>query len=311
MASKTLYAVALVLVILAVVAVYFLSMGGLGSGMSRLAVQMTDPPNVPQGTQHLIVAYSSVQVHSTGNASQSGWINASGSGTVDLMALVNVSKTIASADVSSNSSINLVRFDITSAQIVVNNTTYNVTVPNSQVSVAVTGQQKVNSSSSAVLVDLFPTVNAHSGANSTTYVMAPAARAIVINSNSSVNINTNIGSVASIMGSIKARIGIGLGGGGNHNNGTTYGTSVNVRAGQRVSNFLVQGVDYNSGTVSGLLYVQYPVASNVGVNTTIHVNSTVGYACDNTEFKLTSIYSNNTAVFTPIANTSTYGGCPI
>ncbi len=53
------------------------------------------------------------------------------------------------------------------------------------------------------------------------------------------------------------------------------------------------------------------MASNVGTSTTLHINSTVGYACDGTESKLTNIYSNGTASFAPLLNTKTYGGCPI
>ncbi len=298
MESKNLTYLVFIIVIVAVAAFLYAH----SFGASQVAILMTDPPNVPQGTQHLIVAYSSVQIHTSGNANQSGWVAASGSGTVDLMALANLTKTIASASVAANSTINLVRFNITSAQIVVNNNTYNVTVPNSQINVAITGQEKINSSSSAVLVDLFPTVNVHGS----TYMMAPAARAIVVNSNASVSINTNVGSTASINGNVGIRIGLGSGGG--HSN---YGSSVTVRTGQSVSNFLIQNISFSSGTVSGLLYIKYPVANNVGVNTILHVNSTVGYACDNTEFKLTVINSNNTAVFTSLLNTSTYGGCPI
>ncbi len=96
-----------------------------------------------------------------------------------------------------------------------------------------------------------------------------------------------------------------------HPNVTGYGTGVYVHAGQRISNFIAKNINYNTLTVSGLLYVEYPVASTKGVNTTIGINSTVGYRCDNTAFELVAIYPNETALFISLPNTSAQGGCPI
>ncbi|MDE1860963.1 MAG: DUF4382 domain-containing protein [Candidatus Micrarchaeota archaeon] len=317
--ASTMMLAGVIVLIMILALIYFLfsnpQSAGLQNGMTNVAVQMTDPPKVPQGTQHLVVSYSSVEVHSSGAGNQSGWVQATGSGTVDLMALTNASETIANADVAANSTINLIRFNITSAQITINGTTYNVSSPNNKINVAVTGSQKLGANS-AVLIDFQPTVNAHATGNSnaTAYVLAPAASAIVVSSNATVTINTNIGSMASLGAGIKAKLGLGIGIGSSGNNNTTAGrtgTAVIVHGGQRVSNFLVQSVNYSSGTVSGLLYVQYPVATNVGENVTLHISGYVGYACDNTEFRLTGVYSNGTAAFTPILNTSTPGGCPI
>lgn len=212
--ANILYYILAVVIVVAVIAV----VAGSGlHGSSTLAVQLTDPPNVPSGTQHLFVTYSSVQVHVSGTGyanatNQSGWVTAQGSGTVDLMALVNASKTVASAQVASNSTVNVVRFNISSASIVINNVTYNVTMPNNQLTVAVTGGQKINSSSAAVLIDIFPTVNARSGSGANaTYTMTPAARAIVINSGVNVTVNTNIGSVVNVSAVARGRLGIGVG----------------------------------------------------------------------------------------------------
>ncbi len=306
----------IVLAVIVLALTYVVSSDVFASG-SNVAVQMTDPPSVPSGTQQLLISYSSVQVHteSIGNLSgnQSGWVTASGSGTVNLVALTNVSQTIANAHVTANAVINVVRFNITSAKIVINGTTYNVSSPNSQITVAVTGSGKINSNASSVLIDFYPTVTARGGATAGSYMLVPAARAVVVNGNATVSINTNIGSTAAISGSVKAKLGlgIGIGGSGSGNTTTSANSTVEVRAGQRVSNFMAESVNYSSGTVSGLLYIEYPVARNVGTNTTLHVNSTIGYACDNTQFKLESIYSNSTALFVHINNTATIGGCPI
>ncbi len=306
-ASNAVWFVVAVIVVLALVFVAWSSINT-AAGKSNIAILLTDPPNVPSGTQQLLVSYSSVQVHVSGDGNQSGWVSATGSGTLNLLAVINSSETIANAQVASNSVINLIRFNITSVKIVINGTSYNVSSPNNQVNVAITGNSKVNSSS-AVLIDFYPTVNAHGSGTSATYVMAPAARGIIVNGSSNISINANIGSIVSVGAGIKARLGLGSGEGGGSNSGSE--STVVVHSGQRISNFMVQGINYSAGSVAGLLYTQYPVASDVGVNATMHVGGTIGYACDNTKFTLTSVNANNTATFTFAGRTSTPGGCPI
>ncbi len=325
----------IIVIILAVVVAYLVIAQPqiFASKQSALAIQLTDPPTVPQGTQQLLVAYSSVEVHAeaANSMNQSGWVSATGSGTINLLALTNVSQTIANARVAANSTINLVRFNVTSAKIMINGTIYNVTVPNGQINVAITGDQKMNSSSSGVLIDFHPMVNSHGGANAAAYMMVPAASAIVVNPNASVSIDTNVGSTAQIGAGLRLRLGLGTGTGGGvcigvngqscgsatttvgqGSNSSEMGREVTVGAGGRISNFVVQGVDYSNGTVDGLLYTMYPVASDVGVNTTLHINGKVGYRCDNTQAILTSVNANNTATFTTIVNSSAnVGGCPI
>lgn len=192
---------AFAVLVIAVFLLYFATGVFKGSaGTHNVAVQITDPPNVPAGTQQLIVSYSSVQVHVLGST-QSGWVSASGSGSLNLLALTNVSQTIANAEVRENATVNLVRFNVTSAKIVINGATYNVSTPNSQVTVAVTGSEKINSSS-AVLIDFYPTVTGHANV----YILVPAARAIVVSSNSTVSINTNVGSTAAVSAGVRVRL---------------------------------------------------------------------------------------------------------
>ncbi len=213
--SNTIYYIVGAIVVIAIVG--FVVAGGFAGG-STVAVQLTDPPSVPSGTQHLFVTYSSVQVHvsSTGSGSvnasnQSGWATAQGNGTVDLMALVNTSQTLASAHVAANSTVNLVRFSISSIAIVVNNNTYNVTTPNNELTVTVTGDQKINAGSAAVLIDLFPTVTARGGAGATTYMLVPAARAVILNAGTNVTVNTNVGGVANVSATARSRLGLNVG----------------------------------------------------------------------------------------------------
>lgn len=159
-------------------------------GTVRTPVMMTDPPHLPAGTQAMVMAYSSVMVHSSGTAG-SGWVNATGHGSVNLLAVVNSSQVIGFANVTANSTINLARFTVTSATITINGTTYNVSLPTNNVTVAVTGGTKINQST-GVLIDFAPTVTAVYNQNTTGFVMAPAARATVV-ANASASVNANIG----------------------------------------------------------------------------------------------------------------------
>lgn len=174
-----------------------------GGRASSIPVMATDPPEVPSGTSALLVSYSSIDVHSEGTAG-SGWVAASGSGTIDLISAVNSSVIVGMANLTSGSSVNLARFNITSARITVNGTTYNVTVPNSNLTVAVTGQSKINQNSS-VLVDITPAVIAVYSNNSTTFVLVPAARAVVV-TNASVAAGAGIGSMISINANARAAL---------------------------------------------------------------------------------------------------------
>ncbi len=166
-------------------------------------VMLTDPAHVPDGTSVLVIDYSSVEVHTEGNAG-SGWISASGSGSANLLAVTNVSQVIGKASVTAESSINLVRLNITSSTIIVNGTTYPVILPNNNVTIAVTGQTKI-SQSAGVLVDFTPTVTAVFNQNTTTFVMAPAARATVV-TNASAAAQANVGRNVAISASSHAEL---------------------------------------------------------------------------------------------------------
>jgi hypothetical protein len=104
------------------------------------------------------------------------------------MSLVNSSQVIGSADLSGNASVNMLRFYINSADIIINGTTYNVTVPSGQITATLTGNARINSNSEA-FIDLSPTVAAIYTQNSTVFVMVPSVKAIIVpGGNSSVSL---------------------------------------------------------------------------------------------------------------------------
>ncbi len=325
--AKTALGALILVVAIALLAIFYFSYiknpagnsTGHASGAIPLSIRLTDPPKVPSGTQQLLIAYSSVEVHmgSAGNASgSSGWVSATGSGTINLLGLTNASEVIANASVAANSTINLVRFDVADAKIVINSIPYNVSIPSSRITVAITSSQKINSSSPFVLIGFSPAVNTAGRGNSSAYIMAPAATAIVVDGNATISAgsSSSLGSISPLSQGLKLKLSIGLVSGtsaGVNSSSPNTGINVVVRSGEKISNFAVQSINYSSMSVTGLLYVMYPVAFITGVQTTLHVNGTVGYACDNTLAMLTGINSNDTATFTEFTNTSSGHGCPI
>lgn len=177
MVSKWIYVGVAALFIFIVLRVAFIFAGPATGNL--VALQLTDPPQVPAGTQALLVAYSGLQVHLSNANNASGWTSSSGSGTVDLLAILNLTQTIGTAQLPANSSINMVRFNVTGATIKINGTTYNVTVPSSKVTGHVTGKTTVNGTSS-VLLQLSPTVASIITNSSTVFVLVPSLRAVVV-----------------------------------------------------------------------------------------------------------------------------------
>lgn len=173
-----------------------------GAGQSyALAFSLTDPPQVPPGTNALVISYSSVQAHEAGSGG-GAWINGTGNGTLNLMALVNSSQVIAGANVPANASINLVRFYISSAYITINGISYNVTVPSGEITASLTGSARINGSSSA-LIDLSPTVAAIYTQNSTVFVLVPSVKAVIVPGEGS---GSAIGSKAGLTSRDKAEL---------------------------------------------------------------------------------------------------------
>jgi hypothetical protein len=158
-------------------------------------VMLTDPPIVPNGTSSLIIAYSSVSAHLKGSNS-SAWVTSNTVGNVDLISLVNASEVIAGLSLPTNSIVNALKFDIKSANIMINGTVYNVTVPSNMVDAQVFGSERINSTTD-LLLDLSPTVIAEYSNNSTVFVMLPAVKAVVVSheneSNVTASTNNSIG----------------------------------------------------------------------------------------------------------------------
>ncbi len=165
---------------------------------------LTDPPQVPPGTSAVIITYSNVKVQTAG-ASNQGWVNVQGSGSVNLLANVNGTSTvIGNANLASNSTVKAVSFTVLSATAVVNGTRYNVTVPNSNIVVNASGNAQTSANSS-IIVDFFPTIVTTGSSNSTVYAMNPSATAVVV-ANAGLGASIGVGSTVSLNSNENAQL---------------------------------------------------------------------------------------------------------
>jgi hypothetical protein len=149
------------------------------NGTSLLSLQLTDPPEVPNGTQSLVIDYSSLNAHVVEANGTGTWVAASGSGSVNLLALVNLSQIIGNANIPKGSTVDMVSFNITKASITIENITYNVTVANNKVTAHISNAQRINSSMSA-LIDMSPAIATIYTSNSTIFVLVPSLRAVIM-----------------------------------------------------------------------------------------------------------------------------------
>lgn len=151
-------------------------------GSGTLAVLLTDPPTVPNGTTHVYAAYSGLAVHVSGAANNSGWHVLNAQGTIDLMSIINVSQTIASANIQSGR-FDALAFNITSATVTFlgkNYSAYLVYEDHTLIVPIVGGITITNGQTSAAVIDLTPTVLLLGDPASPIFAFIPAARGYTI-----------------------------------------------------------------------------------------------------------------------------------
>jgi Domain of unknown function (DUF4382) len=152
--------------------------GGTSGSTGVLQLSMIDPPHVPADVVDVYVNYSAIQVHIANAGNESGWYNATSSGTLNLTNIVNASTILGSVSLP-NGTYNIVRFNITSAIVTVNSssgvlTNHTANVPSGKIQTVITGGVNVRpNTTSALLVDISPTVT---GANGS-YTLVPSANA--------------------------------------------------------------------------------------------------------------------------------------
>jgi len=138
------------------------------------AVALTDPPSVPSGTSAVLVSYSGVAAHTE----DGGWVYANASGSVDLLALQNLSVVLAQVSVPANATVNEVRLYVANASAVVNGTEYPLMLPSGVLKIPVTNASRA---ALGALVDLQPRVVEAYVGDQPVFIMAPAAVAVPLN----------------------------------------------------------------------------------------------------------------------------------
>lgn len=179
---------------LILLAVLVIAIGGLLSSSSAgkpakgsdLFVQLTDPAQLPTGTQSVNISYSSIQLQ-LANGAGTEWLGSAANGTANLLGLVNRSKVIASFDVALNSTINKVRIYISRANITINGTEYPLAIPNGTILANVSN--KALNGSESILLDLRPAILDVFSANSASFAMVPSVSSISLPSNATLAVN--------------------------------------------------------------------------------------------------------------------------
>ncbi len=171
------------IVVIAAAALIILFLTGSASSgyvpSNTLLVQLTDPPVVPPGTQALTIQYSGIGLHEMGEPNATGFTMFNASGSVNLMSLTNVTQTIAVIKTKTNVTFDMARFYISSATITINNVTYNVTLPNNDVTARI--GSGLNASSGGLLIDMSPVVaQIYTNSTHSVFVMVPSLTAVVI-----------------------------------------------------------------------------------------------------------------------------------
>jgi hypothetical protein len=174
--NKLAAGIAIIFVLIIAGGIYYFYFYNNPSG--NVSIALTDPANVPAGTQSLNISYSGVQAHTIGS-SGSSWTSLSTSGSIDLLSLYNSSIDLGSFSASNGTVIDAVRFNVTSASIEINNTIYPVILSSQQLTATVSGSNVVNGTTK-ILVDLSPTVMEVLSQNSTTFIMVPSMAAVII-----------------------------------------------------------------------------------------------------------------------------------
>ncbi|MEM0154501.1 MAG: DUF4382 domain-containing protein [Methanothrix sp.] len=154
------------------------------SSNGTVAFMLTDPAQVPSGTTALNVTFNGAKLHETGATNSSGFVSLNASGTIDLLSLLNVSQTLGIASLNKTKSYDSIVLNVSSSKIVINGTTYNVTLPSNKLDVHISN---VNGTSGAVLIDLSPTIVQIISTNQTIFVMVPSVKAVIVGAN---NVNS-------------------------------------------------------------------------------------------------------------------------
>ncbi|TLX98812.1 MAG: DUF4382 domain-containing protein, partial [Thaumarchaeota archaeon] len=167
-----------------------------------LSVLLTDPPHVPLGVTKVYIAYSNLAVHVSEAGNQSGWTLLKSDGSIELLGTVNVSQTISSVKIAAGE-YNLLRFNISSAQVTYNGKNYTAFVPRSALIVPIVGGIEVNASKpSATIINIQPTVYNIGSASNPEFMIRHWAKAFPVPSSQVTEEEEHEGHRLSLIGKV-------------------------------------------------------------------------------------------------------------
>src|SRR3989449_4770468 len=171
-----------------------------GAPKGTLSVLLTDPPHVPFGVTKVYITYSNLAVHVSEAGNQSGWTLLKSGGSIELLSTVNVGQTISSVKIAAGE-YNLLRFNISSAQVTYNGKNYTAFVPTSALTVPIVGGIEVNASKpSATIVNIQPSVYNIGSASNPEFMIRQWAKAFPVPSSQVTEAEEHEGTRLSLIG---------------------------------------------------------------------------------------------------------------
>jgi DNA-binding transcriptional ArsR family regulator len=149
--------------------------------MASVGISITDPPKVPAGTQTLYINYSELSIGSVYEGI-SNWTSVDAAGRIDLMSLINYSQVIGGVEIRQGSSITAIMFNISSANITIDNATYPVQILKDHLTADVENKVTVDNSTN-MLLDFSPVVVSAEEQNSTVFELIPSVQAVIASPN--------------------------------------------------------------------------------------------------------------------------------
>ncbi len=202
-------------------------------------VEFTDPLVAPSGTQGLVLGYSGIRLHEVLPDGESGFVNATGSGEVDLLNFTAptgrsgraaIARVVGTALIPSSARVDGVSFVINSGRITISNATINTDLPYRVQNVSIAGAY---SDAAGALIDLNPAALQFYAPRNLEFGLYLSPHAVPLNA-SSIRANESLGSVSQLNPSLSGELNrtnsaISVTGSGLSENGNATALFINVR----------------------------------------------------------------------------------